>query len=76
MLEECAKRKMKEGKEVLGRTAVVARGAKESLPEEGTSEQRLEGGEGQSHGDISGCAFRERGQQMQRPRGVPEMLAD
>lgn len=47
---------------MLGRTAVVARGAKESLPEEGMSEQRLEGGEGQSRGDISGCASRERGQ--------------
>lgn len=44
---------------MLGRTAVVDRGAKESLPEEGMSEQRLEGGEGQSHGDISGCASRE-----------------
>ena len=42
----CARGKIKEGKEVLEGAAVLAGGAKEGPPEEGTSEQTLEGGEG------------------------------
>lgn len=42
----CARRKIRQGEEVLEGAAVLAGGGKEGLPEERMSEQRLEEGEG------------------------------
>lgn len=66
-------------KEMLEGAAVLAGGAKENLPEEGASEQRLEGGE---EIEVLGTpesresAFLEREQKAQRSWEVPGMLAD